>query len=73
MSDFVFEDALNRLKEIVNILQHEDLSVDRAIELYKEGCHIAKKLKTYISQAKQEIEVYSNGLFEQLDEENNDG
>lgn len=67
MSEFIFEEGFDRLKEIVKLLQQEQLSVDKAMALYKEGCELAKKLKEYIQKAKQEIEIYSEGLFENRD------
>ncbi len=67
MDDFDFEKSFSRLKEIVKLLQQEELSVDKAMSLYKEGCELARRLKEYISKAKQEVEIYSDGLFEKKD------
>ena len=64
MEDFNFEDAMARLKEIVGLLEKEDISLDKAMDLYKEGCELAKKLREYIYKAKQQVEVYSKELLE---------
>ncbi len=64
MEGFNFEDAMARLKEIVGLLEKEDISLDKAMDLYKEGCELAKKLREYIYKAKQQVEVYSKQLLE---------
>jgi len=64
MENFNFEDAMARLKEIVELLEKEDISLDKAMDLYKEGCELAKKLREYLYQAKQQVEVYSKELLE---------
>jgi len=64
MENFNFEDAMARLKEIVELLEKENISLDKAMDLYKEGCELAKKLREYLYQAKQQVEVYSKELLE---------
>ncbi|GAB6162270.1 hypothetical protein JCM12298_14290 [Desulfothermus naphthae] len=65
MESFNFEDAMARLKDIVNLLEKEDISLDKAMELYKEGCELAKNLQEYIDNAKQVVEIYSKELLQE--------
>jgi len=65
MESFNFEDAMARLKDIVNLLENEDISLDKAMELYKEGCELAKNLQEYIDNAKQVVEIYSKELLQE--------
>ncbi|GAB6886591.1 hypothetical protein JCM13304A_00890 [Desulfothermus okinawensis JCM 13304] len=63
MEDFNFEEAMARLKEIVSLLEEDNVSLDRAMGLYKEGCELAKQLREYINNAKQQVEMYSKELL----------
>ena len=51
-----FEQQLNRLKEIVSLIQQKDLSLDKSIELYEEGAKIVKQLNEALKEAEQKIE-----------------
>ena len=51
-----FEQELNRLKEIVSLIQQKDLSLDESIKLYEEGSEIVKRLKEEIKKAEKKVE-----------------
>ena len=51
-----FEQQLNRLKEIVSLIQQKDLSLDKSIELYEEGAKIVKELNEALKEAEQKVE-----------------
>lgn len=51
-----FEEQLNRLKEIVSLIQQKDLSLDKSIELYEEGAKIVKELNEALKEAEQKVE-----------------
>ena len=51
-----FEEQLNRLKEIVSLIQQKDLSLDKSIELYEEGAKIVKELNKALEDAEQKVE-----------------
>ncbi len=51
-----FEEQLNRLKEIVSLIQQKDLSLDKSIELYEEGAKIVKELNKALEEAEQKVE-----------------
>ena len=51
IEELTFEDAFNRLNEIVEKLESGDLSLDQSIEFYEEGLiknHCEEKLKAEI-------------------------
>ena len=51
-----FEKELNRLKEIVSLIQQKDLSLDKSIELYEEGAKIVKELNAALAEADKKVE-----------------
>ena len=50
-----FEEELNRLKEIVSLIQQKDLSLDESIKLYEEGTKIVKVLNEELKKAEAEL------------------
>lgn len=59
-----FEFKMNRLKEIVSLLEKDDLDLDKSLELYKEGLQLSKELKTELNSFEEKI----NELNEDEDE-----
>ena len=51
-----FEERMNRLKEIVSILEKGDTELDKSLDLYKEGLDISKDLKNELTQFETKIE-----------------
>ena len=51
-----FEKELERLKEIVSLIQQKDLSLDESIKLYEEGSKIVKKLNEELAKAEKKVE-----------------
>lgn len=65
-----FETAVERLNEIVRMLDAEDTTLDASIKLYAEGIEIAEKCVKDLSEAQtriKELRKRSDGVFEQLD------
>lgn len=63
MSDLrSFENDMNRLQEIVNILENQNASLDDAINLCKEGVTLTNKCRKNLETASLQIEVLSNGV-----------
>lgn len=52
-----FEDALNRLEAIVEELEDESISLERSIELYKEGIELSKVCTDTLENAQLQIEA----------------
>lgn len=51
-----FEEALNRLAEINEKLESEDISLDDSIKLFKEGIELSRLCQKKLDEAKLEIE-----------------
>ena len=51
-----FEKELERLKEIVSLIQQKDLSLDESIKLYEEGSKIVKVLNEELAKAEKKVE-----------------
>ena len=51
-----FEKELERLKEIVSLIQQKDLSLDESIKLYEEGSQIVKVLNEELAKAEKKVE-----------------
>ncbi len=51
-----FEKELNRLKEIVSLIQQKELSLDESLKLYEEGSKIIKVLEEELKKAEEKVE-----------------
>ena len=56
MAKLKFEDKMNRLHEIVDLLDSSDIELDKSISLYKEGLELSKELKEQLSAYEEKIE-----------------
>jgi exodeoxyribonuclease VII small subunit len=52
---FEFEKKLERLEEIVNLLDNSDVTLNEMIKLYEEGVKISKETREYLDEAEQKI------------------
>ena len=52
-----FEKSLERLDEIIASLNNDKLSLDDAMELYKEGIGLGAECKKTLEQAKQQVKI----------------
>ncbi len=66
MSDVKFEESMENLKVVVSKLEKEDISLDEAIELYKQGVELSRKCKDKLESAEKVIKTV-------IDENGNDG
>lgn len=64
-----FERKLERLKEIVSLLEREDLDLEEGISLFEEGIKIIKFCKDQLKEAKHKVEVYMDGILKEFNEE----
>lgn len=51
-----FEKELNRLKEIVSLIQQKELPLDESLKLYEEGNKIVKLLTEELKIAEAKVE-----------------
>lgn len=52
-----FEDQMNRLEEIVNLLEGDRVDLDTSIALYEEGLKIAKSLSKQLTVFEKKLET----------------
>ena len=55
-----FEKELERLKEIVSLIQQKNLSLDENLKLYEEGSKIVKRLNEELEKAEKKVETIIN-------------
>lgn len=63
-----FEEAIERLKEISELLESQDVEIDQSIKLYEEGVVLAKRCYKRLKEA----EVKITNLKKQLEDEISD-
>ncbi|HID55171.1 TPA: exodeoxyribonuclease VII small subunit [Candidatus Poribacteria bacterium] len=51
-----FEDALKRLEEIVEMLESDELPLDKALELFEEGIKMSRLCSSILERAEMRIE-----------------
>lgn len=52
-----FESSMKRLNEIVEALERENLSLDEALDLYKEGVELSVDCKKSLESAKIQVKT----------------
>ncbi len=55
MAEKKFEEALNRLEEIVSKLEDGDITLDESIKVFKEGVELAKFCKEKLNSAEKQL------------------
>ncbi len=66
MSDIKFEDALQRLEQIVDRLEAGNLPLEESLKVFEEGVGLARRCATYLEDAEKRIELLTrddNGLL----------
>ena len=64
-----FEELIEKLEDITNKLEKEQLSLDDSVKLYEEGMRISKECNTKLEDAEKRITVLINDNDE-IKEEN---
>lgn len=57
MKDIKFEDALQRLEQIVDQLEGGDLALDDSLKVFEEGVALARACAKYLEEAEKRIEL----------------
>ena len=57
MSDIKFEDALQRLEQIVDQLEAGNLPLEESLKVFEEGVGLARRCAKYLEEAEKRIEV----------------
>jgi exodeoxyribonuclease VII small subunit len=59
-----FEDAMQRLDEIVETMEGERMALDDMVRFYEEGIHLVRQCRRQIDQARQRVERVNQLLEE---------
>ncbi len=54
-NELTYESAAKRLEEIVTILENNEVSLDKALELFEEGTKLTAFCSKKLNEAKQKI------------------
>jgi exodeoxyribonuclease VII small subunit len=57
MQDIKFEDALQRLEQIVDQLEAGDLPLEDSLKVFEEGVALARRCAKYLEEAEKRIEL----------------
>lgn len=57
MADFVFEEAMKRLEQIVQQLERGDAPLDQSLALFEEGTKLIKSCGAALDQAEQKLTI----------------
>jgi exodeoxyribonuclease VII small subunit len=55
MAAKTFEEAMNRLEQIVEQLEQEELSLEKSLEIFEEGMELSKFCYEKLNQAEQKL------------------
>ena len=75
-----FEESINRLEEIVEKMESEELSLEESINIFKEGMDLVANCNAKLDEAEKKISIIMEGRnnttkeekFSLQEEENND-
>ena len=56
MEELKFEDALEKLEGIVNVLETGDLSLEESLEAFEEGIRLSKVCSKWLNEAELRVE-----------------
>ena len=66
-----FDEYNERLQEIIEILEKNDISIEEGTKLYEEGVEIVKKSYDILNKNKGKITILKEELESLIDNENN--
>lgn len=50
-----FEEQMNRLEEIVNLLDDANLPIEEMLKIYEEGMALASEMRNFLEKAEQKV------------------
>jgi exodeoxyribonuclease VII small subunit len=65
-----FEEEIQRLEDIVKILDRGDEPISLLLEIYEEGMSLADKYREYLDNAEQRVRIVSN-LDKEIERQDN--
>ena len=68
MENMTFDQALNRLEEIVQLLDNDTTSLDHSVDLFQEGIHLSNHCSKKINNVEDKVaKILLNGKIEDFD------
>ncbi|NLK20929.1 MAG: exodeoxyribonuclease VII small subunit [Epulopiscium sp.] len=75
---FTFEESLNRLEEIVELLEQGDISLEESLDYYKEGIELSVFCSKQLEEAEKQVIILQKNAegkfiekpFEMTEEDN---
>lgn len=68
MENMTFEQALNRLEEIVQLLEKDTTSLDQSVDLFQEGIQLSNYCPKKINNVEDKVaKILLNGKIEDFD------
>jgi len=62
-----FEESLNRLQEISELLESEEVTLEDSIKLYEEGMKLSKSCYNLLNKAELKVEELNTQLEKELE------
>ncbi|MFZ1288808.1 MAG: exodeoxyribonuclease VII small subunit [Melioribacteraceae bacterium] len=62
-----FGESLNRLKEIADLLENDDVSLEDSIKIYEEGIKLSKFCYELLENAELKVQELNNDLKNELE------
>lgn len=62
-----FESKMDRLQEIVSLLEQGSISLADSVKLYKEGLDLTTKCREELEKAKHEVKILQNDNLENFE------
>ncbi|MBK7106076.1 MAG: exodeoxyribonuclease VII small subunit [Ignavibacteriae bacterium] len=62
-----FEDSLNRLREIADLLENDDVSLEDSIKIYEEGIKLSKYCSELLTNAELKVQELNSELKNEID------
>ena len=70
MENITFEQAMNRLEEIVSALENNQISLEKSVELFQEGIQLTKLCNDKLEGIENKVaKILVDGKLEDLNEE----
>lgn len=60
-----FSEKLQKVENIVQKLENEELPLEQALSLYEDGITLIRELQTFLQRAEQKVMVLSDDLKEE--------
>ena len=69
MRDMTYEQAINRLEEIVKILERNDAPLEESIKLFQEGIELSQLCNDKLDNIQKKVaKIYENGELKEFED-----